>query len=159
MSAPPPAHPPVAVESLPAESGTGYPEPFRSRMGGASWRSLGDPFGLTQFGVSHDTLQPGASSSVRHWHTLADEWLYVLEGELVLRTDDGETLMRPGMCAGFKAGERNGHQLLNRSAAEAKFIVVGSRVPGDLPMYPDDDLAVFVTEAGRSFVHKDGTRY
>jgi uncharacterized cupin superfamily protein len=150
---------PVVVEALPAESGVGYPEPFRSRMGQAHWRALGDPFGITQFGVSHDTLQPGASSSVRHWHTLSDEWLYVLEGELVLCTDEGETQMRPGMCVGFKAGERNGHQLLNRGAVEAKFIVVGSRVPGDLPMYPDDDLAVFVGEAGRRWSHKDGTTY
>jgi len=104
-------------------------------MGQASWRALADHFGIMQFGFNLETLQPGAQSSVRHWHTLSD------------------------MCVGFKAGDRNAHRLVNRSALEARFIVVGTRVPGDTAFYPDDDLAWFRTEIGRVAVHKDGTPY
>ena len=154
-----PSRKPVAVENVPAKSGCGYPASFHSRMGVAAWRELGDHFGLTQFGVTHETLAPGAQSSVRHWHTLSDEFVLVTEGQLVLRTDDGEFLLEPGTCIGFKAGERNAHHLVNRSASSAKFIVVGSRLPGDTAFYPDDDLAIFTTEAGRVWVHKDGKRY
>lgn len=125
----------------------------------ADWRSLGDHFGLTQFGVNLETLAPGAQSSVRHWHTLADEFVYMVQGELVLRTNDGEFALKPGMFVGFKAGDKNAHHLVNRSSAEATFLVVGARVPGDVPLYPDDDLAVFNTEGGRIAVHKDGTPY
>jgi uncharacterized cupin superfamily protein len=150
---------PLPAEDIDAQSTVGYPEPFRSRMGKASWRALGDAFGLTQFGVSFETLEPDAQSSVRHWHTLADEFVYVIEGELTLRTNDGEFLVKPGDCIGFKAGDKNAHHLVNKSQAVAKFMVVGSRVPGDLAFYPDDDLAVFVTETGRRAVHKDGSPY
>ncbi len=150
---------PTAAESIAAESTVGYPEPFRTRMGKANWRALGDHFGLTQFGVSFETLEPHAQSSVRHWHTLADEFLYVIEGVLTLRTNDGEFVIEPGMCMGFKAGDKNAHHLVNRSNALAKFIVVGSRVPGDTAFYPDDDLATLFTEQGRRAVHKDGTPY
>ncbi|MDQ2962300.1 MAG: cupin domain-containing protein, partial [Pseudomonadota bacterium] len=87
----------VALEIKP-ESGGGYPEPFTSRMGDADWRRLGNVFGLTQFGINLETLQPGAQSSLRHWHTLTDEFVYILEGEMVLRTDAGDTIMRAGMC-------------------------------------------------------------
>ncbi len=150
---------PVRADDVTAMSDNGYPEPFRSRMGSARWRRLGDLFGLTQFGVSRETLEPGAQSSVRHWHTLADEFVYMLEGELVLITNDGEFTIKPGECIGFKAGDRNAHHLVNRSDAAATFLVVGSRVPGDVPLYPDDDLAVFNTEDGRIAVHKDGKPY
>ena len=128
-------------------------------MGEANWRALGDRFGLTQFGCSLETLYPGAQSSVRHWHTLSDEFVYMLEGELVLETNDGEFTLQAGMCIGFKAGERNAHHLVNRSAAPARFLVVGTRVPGDTAFYPDDNLAWFDTENGRVAVHKDGTPY
>lgn len=151
--------PPIEADQVPAKSGSSYPEPFRGRMGAGSWRALGDAFGLTQFGFNLETLEPGAQSSVRHWHTLADEFVYLLDGELVLRAGDGEHTLRPGMCAGFKAGDRNAHHLVNRSDRPARFIVVGTRVPGDHAHYPDDDLAWFRTEAGTVPVHKDGTPY
>src|SRR5206468_8190446 len=106
---------PVLAESLKAESSVGYPEPFGSRMGQCDWRRLGDPFGLTQFGISLETLQPGGQSALRHWHTLCDEFLYLLEGELVLRMNAGETKVTAGMCIGFKAGTRDGHHFINRS--------------------------------------------
>ncbi len=154
-----PQQPPIHAAAQPSDSGSGYPEPFAKRMGSAAWRSLGDPFGLTQFGVSLETLQPGAQSSVRHWHTLNDEWVYMVDGELVLRTNDGESTLTPGQCMGFAAGDKNAHQLVNRSTSAATFLVVGSRVKGDVPHYPDDDLAVFNTESGRVFVHKDGAPF
>lgn len=150
---------PISAEAIASDSVVGYPEPFRSRMGQANWRALGNHFGLSQFGVSLETLQPNAQSSVRHWHALVDEFVYVIEGELSLRTDDGEFILSPGMCIGFKAGDKNAHHLVNKSGAVAKFMVVGSRVPGDLAFYPDDDLALFVTEHGTVAVHKDGTPY
>ena len=150
---------PIAALEVSAKSGSSYPEPFRSRMGGGTWRALGDSFGLTQFGINLETLEPGAQSALRHWHTLSDEFVYMLEGELVVRVNEGEFPLRPGMCIGFKAGDPNGHHLINRSQQRAMFIVVGSRVPGDTGFYPDDDLAWFRTEKGRIAVHKDGTPY
>ncbi len=148
----------VAVD-VKAESGASYPEPFDARMGGANWRRLGNVFGLTQFGINLETFQPGAQSALRHWHTLSDEFVYVLEGEMVLRTDAGETLLRPGMCAGFRAGARNAHHLVNRSDRPARLLVIGSRVPGDNCFYPDDDLLWVDTAAGSHAAHKDGRRY
>lgn len=148
----------VAVD-VQCESGSGYPEPFNARMGDASWRRLGNVFGLTQFGVNLEAFPPGAQSSLRHWHTLSDEFVYVLEGELVLRTEAGETVMRPGMCAGFKAGARNAHHFVNRSDQPAHCLVMGSRVPGDNAFYPDDDLIWVQTEDGGRAAHKDGRRY
>ncbi|TAK79805.1 MAG: cupin domain-containing protein [Betaproteobacteria bacterium] len=142
-----------------ARTGSSYPEPFASRMGNADWRALGDAFGLTQYGVNLETLQPGAQSALRHWHTLADEFVYVLEGELVLRTNEGEITMTSGTCVGFKAGEPNGHHLVNRSGRPARFLVVGSRAPGDVGFYPDDDLLRCRNENGRYPAHKDGRPY
>ena len=150
---------PVQATDVAAQSGSNYPEPFASRMGKGDWRSLGDVFGLTQFGVALETLHPGAQSALRHWHTLNDEFVYVLSGELTLHTNTGEFVMRPGMCMGFKAGDKNGHHLVNRSAAVATYIVLGSRVPGDAVFYPGDDFAWLHTEAGKRQVHKNGTAY
>ena len=154
----PETHPIAALDVHP-QSGSSYPEPFASRMGDGTWRALGDSFGLTQFGFNLETLEPGAQSSLRHWHTLSDELVYMLEGELVVRLNDGEFALRPGMCIGFKGGQPNAHHLVNRSTRRARFIVVGSPVPGDTGFYPDDDFAWFRTEKGRFRVHKDGTPY
>jgi uncharacterized cupin superfamily protein len=150
---------PILASELRPESGSSYPEPFASRMGGLTWRTLGDAFGLTQFGLNLETLAPGAQSALRHWHTLSDEFIFVLDGEVVLRVDEGEYAMTSGMCAGFKAGEANAHHLLNRGSVAARFLVVGSRVAGDTAFYPDDDIAWFHTEAARIAVHKDGSAY
>ncbi|HTL25859.1 MAG TPA: cupin domain-containing protein [Burkholderiales bacterium] len=154
----PETRPITALEVRP-QSGNPYPEPFASRMGNADWRALGDAFGLTQFGFNLETLEPGAQSSLRHWHTLADEFVYVLEGELVVRLNDGEFPLRPGMCIGFKAGEPNAHHLVNRSNMRARFLIAGSRAPGDHGFYPDDDVAWLRTEKGHLMVHKDGSPY
>jgi uncharacterized cupin superfamily protein len=147
------------VEAQTATPGAGYPEPFFSRMGAGDWRRLGDAFGLTQFGINLETLPPGAESALRHWHTLDDEFLYMLEGELILRTNEGEMPVTVGMCVGFKAGVRNAHHFVNRSQRPARYLVMGSRVPGDNAFYPDDDLMWIDTENGAYPAHKDGTPY
>jgi uncharacterized cupin superfamily protein len=150
---------PITAQSVSPQSGSSYPEPLKSRMGNADWRALGDAFGLSQFGINLETLQPAAESALRHWHTLEDEFIYVLDGELTLHTDDGEFTMTAGSCVGFKAGDRNAHHLVNRGTTAAHFIVVGSRIPGDTAFYPDDDLAWFKTADGKIPAHKDGRPY
>src|ERR671930_1627003 len=96
-------------------SSSGYPEPFRSRVLPRQKRALGDALGLTKIGVNLTTLMPGKESSMRHFHTHEDELVFVLEGEVVLRTDDGEQVLSAGMCAGFPGARRNGYQIVNRS--------------------------------------------
>ncbi len=128
-------------------------------MGDSRWRRLGEVFALTQFGFNLETLQPGAQSALRHWHTLNDEFVYVVEGEVTLVTDAGATAMRAGSCVGFKAGLRNAHHFINRSHAAVHYLLVGSRVPGDQAFYPDDDLIWIDTEDGSRAAHKDGTSY
>jgi uncharacterized cupin superfamily protein len=150
---------PLHVASIPLESGSNYPEPYKSRMGDASWIPLTQPFGLSQFGVNLETLQPGAESALRHWHDLEDEFVYIISGELVLRIDSGEHLMTPGMCMGFKAGHPDAHHLVNRSDAPASYMVIGSRIAADTAFYPDDDLAWLRTGTGNVPVHKDGSAY
>lgn len=136
-----------------------YPEPFRSRMGDRTKRRLGDAAGLTQFGVNLVTLQPGAQSALRHWHTHEDEFVFVLEGELVLVTDAGEQLLGASTCAGYPAGSTDAHHFVNRSGAVARFLEIGSRVDADVAHYPDDDLMWSVDDGGFHAAHKDGRRY
>ena len=150
---------PVNACEVEAKSGSGYPEPFNTLVGTASWRQLGDHFDLTQFGVNLEILMPGDQSALRHWHTLSDEFIYVLSGEAVLRTDSGEAVVREGMCVGFKAGEPDGHHFVNRSEAEVRLLVLGARVAGDTAYYPDDDLAWFYLEDGKRAVHNGGEPY
>lgn len=135
-----------------------YPEPFASRMAGRLKRPLGDLFGLQSFGVNHVTLPPGAVSALHHRHTVQDEFVIVLTGEITLVHDGGEALLTPGMCAGFP---RNGtaHHLVNRSGADATYLEAGDRQAGDAVSYPRDDLQAERTENGWRFTHKDGTPY
>ena len=149
----------IASDTLARTKPSNYPEPFASRMLGRQKRSLGDPFGLTNFGVNLTRLAPKAVSALRHEHTKQDEFIYILEGSPVLITDAGETQLSPGMCAGFKAGTGNGHQLLNRTTEDVVYLEVGDRTAGDSAIYPDDDIqAVFMSGAWQ-FAHKDGTPY
>ncbi|WP_114859955.1 cupin domain-containing protein [Azospirillum brasilense] len=134
---------------------TGYPEPFRAAVAGRLRKRLGNPLGITNFGVNLTRLEPGAASALRHWHTRQDEFVYVLDGELTLVTDAGETVLRPGMCAGFPAGKPDGHQLVNRSEAPATYLEVGDRSAGDEVHYPDEDLRY--DSATDLFAHRDGT--
>jgi uncharacterized cupin superfamily protein len=146
--------------SLQPRLSSGYPEPFRSRVLPREKRVLGDALGLTKFGVNLTTLLPGKESSMRHYHTREDELVFVLEGEVVLRTDEGEQILTAGMCAGFPAGVRNGHQLVNRSDRPARYLEIGNRDPEDSAEYPDVDLAYRKGPDGSAvFTHKDGTPY
>jgi uncharacterized cupin superfamily protein len=139
--------------------GSGYPEPFKSKMGGRAKQRLGEACGLTKFGVNLVTLGPGGQSALRHWHTLEDEFVYVLEGEVVLVTDAGEQVLGAGMCAGYPAGKRDAHHFVNRSPRPAKYLEIGNRIEGDVGFYPDDDLMWLETEQGTVAAHKDGRRY
>lgn len=137
-----------------------YPEPFVSRMAGREKRPLGEPFGLRTFGVNLTRLAPGAVSALRHAHSRQDEFVYVLEGRPTLVTDEGETVLEPGMCAGFRAGTGDAHHLVNRSAQDVVYLEVGDRSAGDQGTYPDDDLqAVLGPDGGWRFTRKDGTPY
>lgn len=136
-----------------------YPEPFASRMAGREKRALGDLFGLTNFGVNLTRLAPKAMSALRHAHTKQDEFIYILQGNPVLHTDEGLMHLSPGMCAGFKAGTGNAHRLINESAEEVLYLEVGDRTPGDEGSYPDDDLRAMQVQGKWQFVHKDGSPY
>ena len=150
--------PPIDPNTAPTRFGTGYPEPYATPCAGRRRWKLGDAAGLTQFGVNLLRLPPGQWSSQRHWHSAEDEFVHVLEGEVVLVEDAGETVLRAGDCAGFKAGVANGHHLQNRSGREAVLLEIGSRRRGeDGASYPDIDLVLSPGET--AYRRKDGTPY
>ncbi len=146
------------VKSLPARVGTGYPQPYAEPCLKRVKRALGNAVGLKNFGVNVTELPPGTWSSQRHWHTRQDEFIYVLDGEITLVTDEGEFLLKPGMSAGFPAGNKNGHHLINRSGQTATYLEVGDRTPGDEAFYPEADLWA-QHESKSFFTHRDGKRY
>ena len=150
----------VAAEARLRAKASNYPEPFASQMAGREKRPLGNVFGLSNFGVNLTRLAPGAVSSMRHSHSRQDEFIYILSGHPSLVTDDGETSLSPGMCAGFKAGTGNGHHLVNRTAEDVAYLEIGDRSAGDSGHYPDDDIQAVLGKDGQwQFVHKDGTPY
>jgi uncharacterized cupin superfamily protein len=153
--------PALDPSTLAPRTDSGYPEPYRSRVLPREKRQLGKAVGLQQFGVNLTTLPPGKESSMRHWHTHEEEFVYVLEGELVLRTETGEQVLAAGTCAGFPAGSGDGHQLINRSSQPAVYLEVGSRHAADVVFYPDADVDMHFDPAvhqGR-FTRRDGTPY
>jgi uncharacterized cupin superfamily protein len=137
------------------ERPSNYPEPFASRMAGRFKRALGARFGLTAFGANLTTLMPGAVSALHHRHSRSDEFVYLLDGELVLCSSSGEWTLKPGMCAGFPA-QGASHHLENRSAAPATFLENGSRTAGDLVTYPADDLVARESGGQWRFETRDG---
>jgi uncharacterized cupin superfamily protein len=148
----------VDFNSVPVVTGSRYPAPYDAPCAARTRQRLGDAAGLTDFGVNMLRLAPGVWSSQRHWHTAEDEFLYVLEGEVVLVTDAGEQILKAGDCAGFKAGVADGHHLQNRSQREAVMLEVGSRKAADDEVdYPDIDLRFLKGRGG--FSHKDGKPY
>ena len=151
--------PKIDLSALPIKSGTTYPEPFAGIVEGREWQSLGDAVGLSQFGANLMRLKPGAASSARHWHEQEDEFVYMVEGELVLVEDEGETMMRPGDVAGFKAGVANGHHLVNRSGGSAVFLVVGTRAPRERCQYSEIDLVHEQDGDLYRLTHKSGEPY
>jgi uncharacterized cupin superfamily protein len=148
----------IDLAAIPVRTGSGYPPPFDVPCAARVRHRLGDAAGLTDFGVNLLRLPPGVWSSQRHWHSAEDEFVYVLEGEVVLVTNSGEEVMRRGQCAGFKAGVQDGHHLQNRSSQDAVVLEVGSRkIAEDEGDYPDIDLCFL--KGGAGFTRKDGTPY
>lgn len=140
-------------------SGTNYPAEFAKQVSGRAKRVLGDRFGLDQFGANLTTLAPGAWSAHRHWHAEEDEFVYVLEGELVLIDDDGEHVLKAGDCAGFKAGRANGHHLVNRSGSPASYLEVGTRSAVENVDYPDIDMKANKVSGKYVMTRKDGSGF
>lgn len=148
----------IDIDSAPAVEGSRYPAPYDEACKQRFRRCLGDAAGLTQFGVNLLHLPPGCWSSQRHWHTAEDEFVFVLEGEVVLVTDDGEELLEAGDCAGFKAAVANGHQLQNRSNRDARVLEIGTRqAQNDEVFYPDIDLVALKGRLG--YAHRNGELY
>lgn len=150
----------ISIEQALVSTGSRYPAPYNVPCMGRVRRYLGDAAGLTQFGVNLTRLEPGAWSSQRHWHTGEDELVFIVSGEVVLVTDEGEEILRAGDCAGFKAGEENGHHLQNRSQQDAVVLEVGTRAPErDDCFYPGIDLMLPRGRPRPGFAHADGTPY
>ena len=155
-----PVHQPALdPRTLEPKSRSGYPPPYAARVLPRAVRALGDALGLTRIGVNLATLLPGKESSMRHWHTHEDEFVYVLEGEVVLRTDAGEQRLTAGMCAGFAAGSSDGHQLINRGSQPALYLAISNRDAADVGCYsdPDVDMVFSPPHAPGKFTRRDGT--
>jgi uncharacterized cupin superfamily protein len=152
-----PGMPKIDISAVAPRKGSGYPPPFDAPCAARTRQRLGEAGGLRDFGVNLVRLPPGAWSSQRHWHSDEDEFVYLLEGEVTLVEDGGETALHAGDCAAFARGTGNGHHLINRSSAVAVYLEVGSRHPRDLTTCSDIDL--MSANADGRFVHKDGTPY
>lgn len=153
---------PVAIDAAqvpPRQVRSVYPEPFASRMTGREKRVLGNLFGLSNFGVNLTRLAPGAISALRHAHTRQDEFVYIVQGRPLMRTDEGDTRLSPGMCAGFRAGTGNGHHLYNDTTEPVEYLEIGDRSPNDEVAYPDDDLVARWLDGRWKFFHKNGEPY
>lgn len=149
--------PKIDLSALPVQTGSSYPAPHDAAMAGRSQQRLGDPAGLTQFGANRVHLEPGAMSSLRHWHERQDEFLVVTEGSLTLVDDHGATPLGPGDCCAFPAGDANGHHIVNRSDAPGAFVVIGTRTAQETGWYSDVDLKVSVQDGAMTFTRRDGS--
>ena len=152
--------PKIDIANLPVDTVNRYPEPHRRVVLGRERKRLGNAVGLTQFGVNLTTLKPGAWSSQRHWHENEDEFVYIVSGEVVLCEDGGETVLKPGDAAGFKANSGNGHCLINRTQRDAVYIEVGTRAKGERATYSDIDMRYERDVGGNvRYVRKSGEPY
>ncbi len=151
--------PVIDFTDAPVKTGSIYPAPYDAEMAGRSSLRLGDAGGLTQFGVNLVVLQPGAKSSLRHWHRHEDEFVMVTVGTCTLVDDNGETEMGVGACAAFPANDPNGHQLINKTDTPAAFLVVGTRGSEEVATYSDVDLMVAIKDGSATFTHKDGSPF
>lgn len=151
---------PIDVMDVVAQTSSALPKPFSSRMGVSQWRSLGDLYKLTHFGVNLEVLQPGAQSSLRHWHSKSEEFVYIVKGPVTLINNSGKAVLNTNSCVGFNAGEDDGHHFINHSNEDVQFLVVGSRVKGDEVVYPDDDIKWVEGDDGQLVAtHKSGEKY
>lgn len=147
----------IDPKTVPTITGTEYPKPYDTPCIHRERKKLGEAAKLSQFGVNLLRLPPGTWSSQRHWHTSEDEFVFVVSGEVVLVSDDGEELLRAGDCAGFKANDPNGHHLQNRSTNEAFVLEIGGRDVQDGCSYPGIDM--FIAPGSTRYAHLDGTPY
>ncbi len=150
--------PKIDISSVAAVAATGYPAPYRHVVDGRSRQRLGDAGGLSQYGVNLTRLKPGAASALRHWHETEDEFVFVLEGALILVEDGGETPLKAGEAAAFPAGAPEGHHLVNRSQSDAVYLEIGARTAADKVTYTDPsvDLMAINEGDGWRYVHKNG---
>ncbi|HZQ13732.1 MAG TPA: cupin domain-containing protein [Pseudolabrys sp.] len=151
--------PKIDIDKIPLDASTNYPKPFDAAVKGRARKRLGRAAGLTQFGVNICTLKPGAASSQRHWHENEDELVYVLSGEVVLCEDGGETVLKPGDAAAWKAGVANGHCLVNRSSRDAVILEVGTRAAAERAHYSDIDMKVERDDKGFRYTRRNGEPY
>jgi uncharacterized cupin superfamily protein len=151
--------PKIDIAKVPVDGRSNYPEPFNRIVAGRSRLRLGKAAGLDQFGVNLTTLKPGAASSLRHWHEKEDEFVFILRGEVVLIEDDGETVLKPGDAAGFKANSGNGHHLVNKSSSDVVLLEIGSRAKHERAEYSDVDMQIVRDENGARYSYKDGRPY
>ena len=152
---------PSAIDATdaPKRLGSRYPKPFDEPCLARSKAILGDVFGLTQFGVNLVTLEPGAWSSQRHWHENEDEFVFIVEGNITLCDDAGDHVLTPGMCAGFKANNGNGHCLKNLTDKPVVYLEVGTRGGAETAWYSDIDMKVVLANRVGTYMKKDGTPY
>jgi uncharacterized cupin superfamily protein len=151
--------PKIDIRAVPIDTSTLYPQQFRDVVNGREKQKLGNTVGLTQFGVNLTRIKPGAASALRHWHQHEDEFIYMIEGELVLVENDGEITLKPGDAAGFKAGVDNGHCLINRSTRDALYLEVGTRASSERVDYPDVDCILERSGAIATYRRRSGEPY
>jgi uncharacterized cupin superfamily protein len=151
--------PKVDIAKVPIKSGTMYPAEFQAECLGRHKQALGDVIGLTQFGVNITRISPGSASALRHWHEQEDEFIFILEGELVLAENGGEVVLKAGDAAGFKAGSGNAQRLINRSTSDAVYFEVGTRAKAERVHYPDVDLVMERDEKSRRYLRRSGEPY
>jgi uncharacterized cupin superfamily protein len=149
--------PRIDIAAVEKRIGVPYPAPFDAPHRERERQRIGNAGGLKDFGVNLMRLPPGGWSSQRHWHSQEDEFVFILEGELVLVEDEGESLLKAGDAAAFPKGTGNGHHMINRSDATAVYLEVGSRWPDDITTCSDIDL--MSSNADGRFLHKDGRPY
>jgi uncharacterized cupin superfamily protein len=148
--------PRIDIAKVPSQPIASYPKEFAQVIAGRAKQRIGDVVGLTQFGVNITRIAAGTASALRHWHEQEDEFIYMLDGELVLIENDGETVLRPGDAAGFKAGSGIAHCLVNRTARDAVYLEVGTRAKSERVHYPDVDFVMERDDAGRRWSRKSG---
>jgi len=151
--------PKIDIANVPVDTRTGYPQPLDRVVAGRQRKRLGNAAGLDQFGVNLTKLKPGAATALRHWHEKEDELVYILAGELALIEDGGETILKAGDAAGFKANVPNGHHLVNKTDRDAVLLEIGARAKHERAEYPDVDLRVIRDDSGTQVTHKDGKPY